>query len=87
MVSITGLASRSGTPWDPSRFLRDELLPWATNHSVGLYAAAASPAHARLYRRVGFVPAQEHGPLALIRPPGCSRSPWEHSCRGRLNEH
>lgn len=67
-VSITGLASRSGTPWGPSRFLRDELLPWAKEHNVGLYTAAASPAHARLYRGVGFVLALEHGPLALIRP-------------------
>ena len=76
MVSITGLASRSGTPWRPSRFLRDELLPWANDHNVDLYSAAASPAHARLYRAAGFVPAPEHGPLALIRPAGAVGSSW-----------
>jgi hypothetical protein len=68
MVSITGLASRSGTAWGPSRFLREELLPWAKEHNVGLYAPAASPAHARLYSGMGFVPAPDHGPLALMRP-------------------
>ena len=75
MVSITGLASRSGTPWGPSRFLRDELLPWAKEHNVGLYTAAASPAHVRLYRGVGFVLAPEHGPLALILPAGVPGPP------------
>ncbi len=36
MVSITGLASHSGTAGRPSEFLRDELLPWASEHNVGL---------------------------------------------------
>lgn len=64
MVSITGLASRSRSP----RFLRDELLRWADEHNIGLYAAVASPAPVRLYRGAGFVPAPEHGALSLIRP-------------------
>ena len=70
MVSITGLASHSGTAGRPSDFLREELLPWANEHNVGLYAPAASPVHARLYAGLGFVPAPEHGPLAVIRPSG-----------------
>lgn len=74
-VSITGLASRSGTTWGPSSFLHDELLPWVKEHNVGLYTAAASPAHVRLYRGVGFVLAPEHGPLALIRPAGVPGPP------------
>ncbi|HEV2071128.1 MAG TPA: hypothetical protein VGR26_15170 [Acidimicrobiales bacterium] len=64
MVSITGLASRSRS----ARFLREQLLRWADEHNIGLYAAVASPAPVRLYSGLGFVPAPEHGPLALIRP-------------------
>ncbi|MBW3575886.1 MAG: hypothetical protein KY450_13790, partial [Actinobacteria bacterium] len=67
MVSITGLASHSGTAGRPSEFLREELLPWVKEHNVGLYAPAASPVHARLYAGFGFVPAPEHGPLALTQ--------------------
>lgn len=67
MVSITGLASRSGSPWGPSRFLRDELLPWATNHNVGLYAAAATPAHARV--RGSGLRAGARAPTARLDPP------------------
>lgn len=70
MVPITGMASHSASPWGPLRYLRDELLPWGNEHNVGLYAAAALPAHARLYRGAAFVPAPEHGLLALIRTPG-----------------
>lgn len=69
MVSITGLASHSSATGRPSEFLRKELLPWVKEHNIGLYAPAASPVHARLYAGLGFVPAPEHGPLAVIRPP------------------
>ncbi|HEV2808799.1 MAG TPA: hypothetical protein VGV93_00170 [Acidimicrobiales bacterium] len=70
MVSITGIASHSRTAGRPSEFLREELLPWVNEHNVSLYAAAASPVHARLYAGSGFVPALEHRPPALIRPSG-----------------
>ncbi|HEV2810868.1 MAG TPA: hypothetical protein VGV93_10800 [Acidimicrobiales bacterium] len=69
MVSITGLASHGGTAGSPSDFLREEMLPWVNEHNVSVYAAAASPVHARLYAGWGFVPAPQYGPLALIRPP------------------
>ena len=69
MVSITGLVSHSSAAGRPSEFLREELLPWVKQHNIGLYAPAASPVHTRLYAGSGFVPAPEHGPLAVIRPP------------------
>jgi hypothetical protein len=80
MASITGLASRSVTAWGPTRFLHDELLPWVKNHNIGLHAPAVSPVPARLYSGLGFVPALEHGPLALTNSPvGMTSAPTSHS--------
>lgn len=79
MVSITGLASTSKGRRAATSFLRRELLvPWADAYDIPLYAGAASTAHVRLYGPLGFKPAPEHGPTALIRPPQaltCSEGP------------
>lgn len=70
MVSITGLASTNKGRRAATSFLRRELLvPWADAYDIPLYAGAASPPHVRLYQPLGFKPAPEHGPTALIRPP------------------
>lgn len=44
----------------------DHRSPSGSLPTAGLYTVAASAAHARLYRAAGFVPAPEHGPLAVV---------------------